>query len=68
MSQSGSAFDSVFTEVVGAGHVNELAMYRAEQSRATNPKLRELAQVRVAKLQETVAQAEAPKAKRKHDW
>jgi putative membrane protein len=68
-SQSGSAFDSVFKEVVGAGHVKELAMYEREVSRATNPKLRELAQGRVTKLQQTVAQAESPKTKRaKHDW
>jgi putative membrane protein len=69
-SQSGSAFDAVFKQVVDAGHVKELAMYRAEVSRAANPSLRELAQNRVAKLQETVAQAETPKTKSKpkHDW
>ena len=71
-SQSGSAFDSVFKEVVDAGHVKELAMYRDEVPRAKSAALRELAQARVAKLQETVAQAhaQAPKAKPEpaHDW
>jgi putative membrane protein len=67
-SQSGSGFDSVFKMVVDAGHVKELAMYRDEVSRAASPKLRELAERRVTKLQETVAQAEAPKNKPKHDW
>jgi putative membrane protein len=69
-SQSGSAFDSVFKDVVDAGHVMELAMYRDEVPRAKTAALRELAQARVAKLQETVAQAQAKKAKPEpaHDW
>jgi putative membrane protein len=67
-SQSGSAFDGMFKQTVDAGHVKELAMYRDEQGRATNPKLREFAERRVTKLQETVARADAQKAKKKHDW
>jgi hypothetical protein len=45
-----------------------LAMHRDEVDLAENPELRELAQRRVAKLKETVAQAETPKKKPKHDW
>jgi putative membrane protein len=71
-SQSGNALDTVFKEVVDAGHVKELAMYRDEVGRAKSPALRELAQRRVAKLEETVAQAKAPapkpKAEPKQDW
>jgi putative membrane protein len=67
-SQSGSAFDAVFMQTVDAGHVKELAMYRDEVSRAANPELRSLVERRVAKLQETVAQTDTPKTKRKHDW
>ncbi|MCU1278012.1 MAG: outer membrane protein [bacterium] len=67
-SQSGTAFDAIFKQTVDAGHVKELAMYRDEVSRAANPQLRVLAEGRVAKLQETVAQAEAPKKQHKHDW
>ena len=66
--QSGSAFDGVFKQTVDAGHVKELAMYRDEVGRATNPQLRELADRRVTKLQETVAKADPPKAKKKRDW
>ena len=62
-SQSGIAFDATFKQTVDAGHVKELAMYRDEVSRAANPRLRALAEGRVAKLQETVAQAEAPKVR-----
>jgi putative membrane protein len=69
-SQSGTAFDTVFKEVVDAGHVNELAMYQDEVNHAKSPALRELAQRRAAKLRETVAQAEAKKTKQapKQDW
>ena len=68
--QSGSALDSMFKEVVDAGHVKELAMYRDEVSRAKSSALRELAQHRVTKLEETVAQAKAAKSKAepKQDW
>jgi putative membrane protein len=69
--QSGSALDSMFKEVVDAGHVKELAMYRDEVGRAKSAALRELAQRRVAKLEETVAQAKAqakPKAEPSQDW
>jgi putative membrane protein len=71
-SQSGSALDSMFKEVVDAGHVEELAMYRDEVGRAKSSALRALAQRRVTKLEETVAQAKAPaaepKAEPKQDW
>jgi putative membrane protein len=67
-SQSGRAFDTVFKQTVDAGHIQELAMYREEVSSAVNPQLRELAQLRVVKLQEAVAEAEAPKQQPKHDW
>jgi putative membrane protein len=67
-SQSGTAFDTSFKQAVDAGHVKELAMYRNEVSRAANPQLRALAERRVAKLQETVGQAEAPKKKHKNEW
>ena len=43
-------------------------MYRQEVSSAVNPKLRELAQGRVVKLQEAVAKAGAPKEQPKRDW
>ena len=62
-SRSGSELDAVFKEVVDAGHIKELAMYEEEVSRAKSPALRELVQGRVAKLRETIAQAQAPKAK-----
>jgi putative membrane protein len=67
-SQSGAAFDAAFKQAVDSGHVKELAMYRAEVDRASNPQLRALAERRVAKLQETVSQAETPRKKPKHDW
>jgi putative membrane protein len=67
-SQSGIAFDTTFKQTVDAGHIKELAMYRDEVSRAANPQLRALAEGRVVKLQETVAQAGAPKQQPKHDW
>jgi len=68
-SQSGPAFDTVFKQTVDAGHIQELGMYRDEVSSAVNPQLRDLAQRRVVKLQETVAEAEkAPKQQPKHDW
>jgi putative membrane protein len=69
-SQSGGTFDAVFKQTVDAGHVKELAMYRDEVSHATSPQLRELAERRVTKLQETVAQADMQKsrANKKHDW
>jgi putative membrane protein len=67
-SQSGRAFDTVFKQTVDAGHIQELVMYREEVSSAVNPQLRELAQLRVVKLQEAVAEAEAPKQQPKHDW
>jgi putative membrane protein len=68
--QSGSALDAAFKDVVDAGHIKELAMYRDEVGRAKSPALRELAQRRVAKLEETVAQSKAakPSAEPKQDW
>jgi putative membrane protein len=69
-SQPDAAFDAVFKDVVDAGHVSELAMYQDEVSHAKSPALRELVERRAAKLKETVAQAEAKKAKAapKQDW
>jgi hypothetical protein len=67
-SQSGSVFDTLFKQTVDAGHIQELGMYREEVTRAVNPQLRELAQLRVVKLQEAVAKAEAPKQQPKRDW
>jgi putative membrane protein len=68
-SLSGGAFDKAFKETVDAGHVQELAMYRGEASHTVDPGLRDLAQRRVATLEQTVAQAgQAAKAKPKNDW
>jgi putative membrane protein len=68
-SLSGSAFDKSFKETIDAGHVRELAMYRDEASHTVDPGLRDLAQRRVATLEQTVAQAsQVPKAKPKNDW
>jgi putative membrane protein len=67
---SGSDFDRSFKETIDAGHVQELAMYRDEASRAADPRLRALAQSRVTTLQQTVAKAAlAANAKPKdEDW
>jgi putative membrane protein len=54
-SQAGSGFDAAFKQTVDAGHVNELAMYRDEVSRAASPKLRTLAKQRVAALEQSMA-------------
>jgi putative membrane protein len=68
-SLSGSAFDKSFKETVDAGHVQELAMYRGEASHTVDLGLRDLAQRRVATLEQTVAQAsQAAKPKPKNDW
>ena len=69
--KSGAAFDATFKDVVDAGHVKELAMYRDEVARAKSTALRELVQKRVAKLEETVAQAKTPakpKSEPTQDW
>ncbi len=50
-------FDRSFKETVGAGHVDELAMYREEVSRAADPRLRALAAVRVTALEQSMASA-----------
>ena len=71
-SKKGSDFDAMFKEVVDGGHVKELAMYRDEVSRAKSTALRELAQRRVATLEQNVAQANKPKSEPKQqpsqDW
>ncbi len=59
--RSGSDFDGQFQRTVDAGHVQELAMYRDEVGRASNPQLRALAAQRVAALQRTVGEAEQRK-------
>jgi putative membrane protein len=56
-SQTGPTFDRVFKQTVDDGHVSELAMYRDEVSRATNPQLRRLAEDRVTALQKSMAAA-----------
>lgn len=55
-----SDFDNSFKQAVDAGHVQELAMYRDEGSRASSPQLRALAQERVAALEQTARKASAP--------
>lgn len=68
-SLSGPDFDRSFKQTLGAAHVQELAMYRDEVSRANDPQLRALAQKRVATLEQTVNQAGRPKeAKPKGGW
>jgi putative membrane protein len=59
-SQPASDFDAVFKQTVDSGHVEELAMYRSEVSRAANPQLRELAEQRVASLEQAVSAAQQP--------
>jgi putative membrane protein len=60
-SLSGPAFDAAFKETVDATHVKELAMYEDEVPRAASPELRALAERRVAKLRQVVADAERAK-------
>jgi putative membrane protein len=68
-SVSGTAFDKSFKETVDAGHERELAMYQGEASHTVDPDLRDLAQRRVATLEQTVAQAsQVAKVKPKNDW
>ncbi len=50
-------FDKSFKQTIDAGHVQELAMYRDEVSRATSPRLRALSQERVAALKPQVEKA-----------
>ncbi len=52
-------FDKAFKGTVGAGHVQELAMYRDEVGRAADPRLHTLAQERVAALEQSMASAQA---------
>ncbi len=64
---SDSEFDRSFKNTVGAGHVDELAMYREEMSRAADPRLRALATGRVTALEQSLAsasQASVPPQKR----
>jgi putative membrane protein len=66
---SGAVFDSTFKQTVDAIHVKELAMYRAELPRATNPQLRALVEGRVAKLEEATAKTEPPRGgKQTNGW
>jgi putative membrane protein len=53
--QPASGFDAEFRRTVDAGHVQELAMYRDELSRASSPALRALAERRVAALEKALA-------------
>jgi putative membrane protein len=52
-------FDKAFKDTVGAGHVQELTMYREEVGRAADPRLRTLAQDRVTALEQSMASAQA---------
>jgi putative membrane protein len=62
-------FDKAFKDTVGAGHVQELAMYRGEVDRAADPRLRSLAQDRVTALVQSMASAQASNTPpRKHGW
>jgi predicted outer membrane protein len=60
-SLSGPGFDAAFKETVDATHVKELAMYEDEVPRAASPELRALAERRVAKLRQAVADAQRAK-------
>ena len=61
-------FDRSFKNTVGAGHVEELAMYREEVSHAVDPRLSALAAGRAAALEQSMASASqatyVPPAKR----
>ncbi len=61
-------FDKAFRDTVGAGHVQELAMYREEVGRAADPRLRTLAQDRVAALQQSMASAQPSTPPRQRGW
>jgi putative membrane protein len=50
-------FDVSFKNTVGAGHVEELAMYRQEVRQAADPRLGALATRRVAALEQSLATA-----------
>jgi putative membrane protein len=50
-------FDRSFKKTVGAGHVDELAMYREEVRRAADPRLSALATSRAAALEQSMASA-----------
>ena len=50
-------FDSAFKNTVGAGHVEELAMYREEVSHAADPRLGAFAKGRVTALEQSMASA-----------
>jgi predicted outer membrane protein len=60
-SRSGADFDTTFKRTVDDGHVKELAMYREESARASSPRLRALAEQRVATLQAGMANASGSK-------
>ena len=53
-------FDKSFKETIDAGHLQELAMYRDEGSRAKSPQLRALAKERVAALDKTAKKTSSP--------
>jgi len=66
---SDAEFDRSFKSTVAAGHVDELAMYREEVSRAADPRLRALATGRVTALEQTLASAsQASVAPQKRGW
>jgi putative membrane protein len=63
-------FDVSFKNTVGAGHVEELAMYRQEVRQAADPRLGALATRRVTALEQSLASARPPSnvAAAKSDW
>jgi putative membrane protein len=63
-------FDKSFKNTVGAGHVDELAMYRQEVRHAADPRLGALATGRVAALEQSLASAgQAPNVPpKKRGW
>jgi putative membrane protein len=63
-------FDRSFKTAVGAGHLDELAMYREEVGHAADPRLRALASGRVTALEQSLASAnqESSAPPRKRGW
>jgi putative membrane protein len=57
---SGNDFDTEFTKTIDGIHQQELAMYKDEQTRASDPQLRALAKARVEKLEKVVNKQPAP--------
>jgi len=56
---SGPAFDTAFKQTIDRIHQQELAMYKDEATRASDPKLRAFAQARVQSLQKVLSKQPA---------